>query len=361
MIKEALSMLRMSLKRKTVGYKIYKGTPAQICRQIVDNCFNGDYFQVSAGHFDHFYVRDFAYCCDSLIICGYQTEVIKTIDFALSKFEDHGRFTTTITSNGPEDFFSPTPESLALMLRSIKISGYVLSSGQRAFIEKFAQKINDNYIDKGLLGLLRKDIWFSSIKDHAVRNSSAYDNSMLYLLSDMLDSMKLSNPFDTKEIKKAIIEELFNGKYFYDDMNRKPHISSDANIFPFWCGVIDSRSEFMEILQLFKKAKLEQPYPIKYTRIPQGKYAFPYSFLAPNYEGNTIWMHLGLVFIEVLHKFDKKKAQKYIDVLTGLVDRHKNFLELYNPDGTIYHTLLYSSDESMVWAVMLLRYLEKNG
>ncbi|MCF7861822.1 hypothetical protein K9M79_06270 [Candidatus Woesearchaeota archaeon] len=346
----------MSVQRKTIGYTKYSGTAKDICRQIVEKCYNGRYFQVSVGHFDHFYVRDFAYCCESLIKCGFKNKVRKTIDYSLREFEKFGRFTTTITKNGPEDIFAPTPESLSLMLRSVNISGYELSEAQRKFIENQAHEIYNCYYDKKN-HLLRQNIWFSSIKDHAIRSSSTYNNSMLYLLADMMDTQNLKNPFDKEIIRKAILNHLHNGRFFFSDMSRKSDLSSDANIFPFWCGVIDGKKMFLEILKQFQAARLENPYPIKYTNKLTDKLALPYSLLAPNYEGNTIWMHLGLVFIEVLHKYSSQEAKKYIKILTNLVDKHKNFLELYNPDGTVYHTLLYSSDESMLWASMLLQYL----
>ncbi len=82
-LSEALKILKRSRYVKKHGIKKYKGNANAICKQIIKDCWNGKYFQVSAGHFTSFYVRDFGWCVDSLMKLGYKKEVHKTLDYVL--------------------------------------------------------------------------------------------------------------------------------------------------------------------------------------------------------------------------------------------------------------------------------------
>ena len=40
--------------------------------------------------------------------------------------------------------------------------------------------------------------------------------------------------------------------------------------------------------------------------------------------------------------------------LTQLIEEQGNFLEIYNPDGSVYLRPLYAADESMLWSAKYL-------
>jgi hypothetical protein len=74
-------------------------------------------------------------------------------------------------------------------------------------------------------------------------------------------------------------------------------------------------------------------------------------YINPNYESNTIWVHLGLLWMDVLLRFNKlDDLTKYIKNYSALIMKYKNFLEVYNQDMTPFTSPLYISDDSMVWA-----------
>jgi hypothetical protein len=77
-------------------------------------------------------------------------------------------------------------------------------------------------------------------------------------------------------------------------------------------------------------------------------------FFTKNYEVNSIWMHIGPLYVKLVKKIDKKLAKKYIDSYTKLIEKHKNFLEVFDSKGNIYKTPFYYSDEGMLWAANYL-------
>src|SRR3989344_2702653 len=131
-ISEALRIFRRSLKVRVSGFKKYDGDAKEICERIINDCFNGKYFQTSTGHFCQFWTRDFGMCAESLVKLGYKKEVGMTLEYALDP----------------------------------------------------------------LTSMVRQNVHFSSIKDHYVRNSATYDNCMLVMLKNDLNELKLYNLFN---------------------------------------------------------------------------------------------------------------------------------------------------------------------
>lgn len=347
--------LRMFYRRFEPYHK-YKGTPDEICRQIVDSCWNGHFFQTSLGHFSQFYVRDFAFSLKGLLKLGYSNRVKSSLTYALDIFNRDGRITTTITPDGKSvDYFSYTPESVALIVYCLRELGdkSLITKYQNLIITE-VRKAFDFAFDKEL-SLLRKDLQFSSMKDNSIRQSSCYNNCMLAMLSDNLNILDLKNPFKNFDIKANIKKHFWNGKYFRDDLSGKNYVAGDANTFPFWCRVFDDRKMFISCFNAIKSEGLDKPWPLKYTKLrtPQ---MFPQNILAPNYEGNTIWMHLGGCFLSVVQKYDQKAFKQYLDAYSSIINKYKNYLELFNPDGSIYKSLFYKSDEGMLWAAQYLEF-----
>ena len=65
-------------------------------------------------------------------------------------------------------------------------------------------------------------------------------------------------------------------------------------------------------------------------------------------------MHLGLMYIKVVNSIDKPLAKKYIDQYTKLIEKYKNFLEVFNPDGSPFRSWFYYADEGMLWCANYL-------
>ena len=223
-------------KRSRKQIKEYSGNADQICKQIIKDCWNGKYFQVSNGHFCEFYIRDFGWCIDSLLKLGYNKEVKQTLEYVMEIYSRQG-LKTTITPRGKAvDFFNYAPDSLAYLLRSLRVSKFNIDK-YRFFLEKEIKKCYNLCFNENT-SLVKADKYFSSMKDEAKRRSSCYDNIMLAVISKEADNLKLTNPFSKYDIKSAIKKNFWNGEYFYDDIRRNKKITGDSNIIPFWMEIL---------------------------------------------------------------------------------------------------------------------------
>ena len=190
-LSEAVRIFAHSVKNR-IKYKKYEGDAEQICRQVVNDCWNGRFFQTATSTFSQFWTRDFGWCTQSLLKLDYKEEVHHTLRYALNRFKQHNKITTTITPKG-KPFNTPVPavDSLPWLIHSIRISKFPYHSF-KPFLNKEIRRFFDYFIDPET-GLVKTDLHVSSMKDLSVRNSSCYDNAMVALLAKDLKYMKLEN------------------------------------------------------------------------------------------------------------------------------------------------------------------------
>src|SRR4030042_1823943 len=248
---------RMFLRRIRVGFrgiKKYPGNAEQICSQVVRDCFNREknYFMTSKGHFCELYARDFGWCTEALLSLGYRKEVVNTLNYEL--------------------------------------------------------------VVDGKTGLVRKDKYFSSIKDYALRQSSCYDNCMTAMLANELEEIKaLHNPFKNYDYKKLIIKNFWTGSYFLDDLSGDKRVCGDANFIPFWTGLITDKAMMRKAVAAVRRDGLDKPLPLRYTsRKHREQKMIPLELIAGDYEGGRVGAHLGMMFIRVVSMIDNKLAMQYL-------------------------------------------------
>ena len=337
---------RMSLRKNRI--KEYKGNPEEIAGQIIEDCWNGTYFQTSAGHFQAFYIRDFAYSIKHLISLGYKERVKKTLEFAIGKYYEEKRITTTITKKHKcVDVFAFSTDSLPLLLYSIDVCGCNhLIEKYRTFLNEQIEIYLNRVVDKGNF-LVKPYRYFSTIKDNFLRYSSTYSNSMLALLKEEARKFKLKFKYDNIDYASLIKTKLWSGSYFYDSLKMKDP-SGDANTFPYWTKTITDKEMFKKSYESIKAQELDKPMPLRYTNKSAKSNLF-FNLLVPNYEGDVVWIHLGLCFIDVLFEYSKKDAKEYLLMYREKIKEYKNFLEVYNKNGKPYSSLFYFSDESLIW------------
>jgi len=356
LVSAALNMFFRKLRVASEGIRQYPGNATKICKQIVADCWNGTYFQGSAGHFSQFWLRDFAMSAPALAKLGYKKEIKKTLEWALKIYSKNNKITTTIfPGEKPVDVWSYSTESLPYLLRTLRLFAPNLIIKHKTFLSKQIKYYYDFVLNKKT-GLVRKDYNFSAMKDAVRRESSCYDNVMLALLAEELKEIKnLPNPFKKYNFKKIIEDNFWTGEYFLDDLSSQKYIASDANVVPFWTGLFSSKKMLKSAIKSIQKSKLDRPFPIKYTsKQIKSKERFIANLFTSNYEGNTIWMQIGPMFIALIKKINKKQARDYINQYKYLIEKHKNYLELFNPNGTVYQTPFYYADEGMIWAAMFL-------
>lgn len=349
-LREGLRIFKRAQKIKMCGVKQYKGSAESICQQIIEDCWNDKYFMVSNGHFCEFYMRDFGWCVDSLIKLGYRERCLKTIGRALEQYEKAGRLTTTITpDNKVIDVFSYSPDTLGYLLRTLRqLDAKNLVKKHQNFIKREVKRFFNLVIDKET-GLVRKDRYFSSMKDHAKRKSACYDNCFAAVISECLHYFELDNPFGQWNYKKLIKDNFWKEYYFLDDLSGDTRVAGDANTFPFWLGVIDDKDMLKNSIKTMQENELDKPFPLKYERGKNAKLNFA-DKLVSDYETNAIWVHMAFPYIEIVSRVDKEKAKEYLDSYKALIEKHKNFLEVYTDKGEPFMRTFYASDEGMLWA-----------
>lgn len=346
--------LRM-LARRRAPFRQFFGDDKIICRQIIRECFNGTYFQTSIGHFKEFYMRDFGICCKALIRLGYREQVRMTLDWALQNYKKAGKITTTITPSGKAvDFFSQAVDSYAFLFKSLyELGDNQLVSKYKTFLLDQIVDFHDMVVDPQTK-LVRSDRFFSSMRDNYNRQSSCYDNSMLAMAVHYINKLKLPHSFGNINYQKRILDKYWTGSYFVDDLSKTAIHSGDAQVFPFYCGVIDDKKKFQLCLVEMRKRNLDDPFPLRYSHIRQPQKEHTISFLAPNYEGDVVWLHLGLCFLQVCKKYDKRSFKHYKEKYKKIILQYKTFPEVFTKDEKPYKSLLYQCDEGMLWASLYL-------
>lgn len=353
LLQEALTMVSRRIAVARHGIKKYNGTAEEICSQIVKECWNSTFFQTSTGHFSLFYMRDFGMCVQSLLKAGYEKEVKNTLQFALAVYSRENKCSTTISKSGRGfNVFSYAPDTLAFLLSSLRIAkAHELVEIYKPFLENELEYYYHSVVDDS--GIVKKGN-FSSIKDHAKRQQSCYDSCCIAVVAREAHALNLKNRFN-KNYSEIIKKTFWNGLYFKDTIGHD-YPAGDANVFPYWLRVFDDKKMIRSSIKAMQTENLDKPFPLKYSQQDLNNFFFPLKIVAPNYEGSSIWMHLGLCYVDVVEKVDKKLAEKYRQKYKRIIETHKNFLELFNADGTLYKTLLYHADEGMLWACKFIKH-----
>lgn len=356
--KPGILMFTYALKRRFKGYKKYQGNFEQIAKDILKDCYKQDHFVVSNGHFQQFYCRDFGMITEALLKLGYKKEVFATILYALQTFKKYNKITTTIVDGKPIDYFSYGIDSLPFLMRSIRLA---LQHGMKKdnilhykdFLEQQITYYYETVYDEKTLIKFQH---FSSIKDNYSRPASSYDISAMLGLAIEINSINyilkkayFKVPITINILKKQFKDSYWNGKFFYEDAWKKQHIASDANIFPFYWNIFDNNIRKIACKTLIKEG-LDTHLPIQYRKDADSDgLLLMQRILAPGYEGTSIWLHLGLCYLEQLQYVDKKHTQMVLQKVVKMIEQQKTFVEVFTKDGRPYKSLFYYSDEAMSW------------
>jgi hypothetical protein len=353
---------RMFIRRVQVswgGIRKYDGDPKRICNQIIDDCFDDEnnYFRTSSGHFCEFYCRDFGWSAESLVSLGYKRQVVMTLERAISIFCRHGKVEQSISPGGTAFTFPNrySPDALAFLIRALRVLGdRKMVAKYRNFLESEVLRYFKAVIDKKT-GLVKKDAHFSSMKDYSVRSSSCYDNAITGMLSNDLDALGLPNPFSNYDYALLLKEYFWKKEYFLDDLSGREEVCGDAQVFPFWTGVVKDKHMLKKAIRSVHTAGLDSPFPLKYSSDALANQSMIcLEFFAGDYERDAIWAHVGLLYIQVAAQVNMSLARKLLKKYEDNILLHKNFLEVYDRDGKPFKTLLYYSDEGMIWAANFL-------
>jgi len=346
MIREGIRLWNRSRERKRDGPQEFRGNAKQICKSIVDTCWNGTFFINSLGNYRSFWARDFGLCVDSLLKLKQKERVIKTLSWAIQQYAQAGKITTTILPN-KQCFSFPnlySPDSVAFFFYALH------AANAKNIIEKyrsFLQTELDHFFtlvqDPGT-DLVRQHTQFSGMRDYAVRNSSCYDNTMLIWLSRIARKLK----FDAPRIdSKQLIAHYWMGDYFRDDLTSN-HCTADANIFPFWTGIVQNKTMCKKALSSLHKSCLDNPLSLKYTAVTHERMLWTEIFV-PGWERTAIWTNIGFLYLHLLATTDKKTAKVMFEKWAKTIENHGTVYECYDGKEP-YTSFFYLADEGMLWS-----------
>jgi hypothetical protein len=206
-------------------------------------------------------------------------------------------------------------------------------------------------------GLARASGYFSGPRDCMTGRSTVFANTMIALLIRLLDGDgRLPNPLAGHDLAARIVRQYWTGSYFRDSLDRDLP-SGDANVWPFFFEVVTDRELARRALDTLEARGFTEPLPLRYfeRRLPEAELPIP-RFFTPNYQGDPSWTQLGPAYLHLLKALDRPKMEHHRAKAAALIQRDRNYLELYTTAGRPYRgrALLYYADQGMIWAAMFL-------
>ncbi|MEA2698670.1 MAG: hypothetical protein QOI66_2941 [Myxococcales bacterium] len=347
-----------SFFRAVWGWRRYPGKAPDICRSVIEDCWTGDFFAGSAGHFKQFWTRDLAMCTPALCRLGFRDRVIQSWAFGLDRFERAGKVTTTIFNKRfPRDVYAYACDSVPMTLFALRHAGAQdLIVKHRELLSREIVRFAKTVLDPEL-GMARTDGYFSGPRDCMTGRSTVFANTMIALLARLVeDDPLLPNPFAGIDVRGNMLRQHWTGQYFRDSLCREEP-SGDGNIWPFFFEVFDDKTLQRRSFETLESRGFTTPIPLRYFqhRLPDSELPIPKMF-TPNYQGDPSWTQLGPVYLGLLAGIDRPKMIEHRDRVASFIERDGNYLELYTPDGRPYkgRAMMYHADEGMVWAAMFL-------
>ena len=347
-----------SIVRRLFGWRRYEGDAPAICRAVIEDCWTGDFFAGSVGHFKQFWTRDLAMCTPALCRMGFRDRVVKSWAFALERFERAGKVTTTIFNRRfPRDVYAYACDSVPMLLFALRHCGAGdLILKHRELLGREIRRFADTVLDRDL-GMARTDGYFSGPRDCMTGRSTAFGNTMIALLARLVeDDPVLPNPFAGVDVRANMLHQLWTGEFFRDSLCRQAP-SGDGNIWPFFFDIFDDTDMRRSAFATLEARGFTKPIPLRYfeQRLPESELPIPKMF-TPNYQGDPSWTQLGPVYLSLLADIDRDRMIQHRDNMAAFIERDGNYLELYTPDGRPYRgrAFLYYADEGMIWAAMFL-------
>ncbi|NOZ80471.1 MAG: hypothetical protein GXP63_02265 [DPANN group archaeon] len=362
---EALRFLRFRIRRGIHGYHAYAGDAEHIAEQIIGDCWNAEdrFFQTSANHYPQFFSRDFGMITESLLHLGYREKVKDTLLYALSRFQKAGRVTAVITPRGiPFDYFGQASDSLPFLTRSlVLLDDPVLIQRYHAFLSRQASSYFHRIIDPKT-GLPKKGLHLVGMRDHAVRDQGCYATCMAGMLKQNLQKLHIESPLQDNDYGSLLLEHYWKEDRFLDDLSGYTGFTGDANLMPFYTGIINDKDRFRQVKEKMKEYRLEQPFPLRYFNEQTKEHRmFWTEFFVPNWEMDTVWGHLGMMFLETVARLDPEGLETDLVAWKRQIEKDQTFIEVHHPDGKPYRSLFYAADEGMSWAAIFLRLWRNHG
>lgn len=333
----------------------FEGDAKQICAQIIDRLWEGDFYRTSLGHFDFFWMRDFGTVSQSLVHLGYTERVHHTLHWIMRRYRRAGIVKQCVDKAG-NVFNAPARKSidaLPWLFHSLVVSDYPLNKTEHAFLQKQLKIFAKSFLDPMTGNILQQR--YAEMRDAVYYDRSAYSVALVGRMAFCANKLGLDFPYEQAHYRHILMRDYWNDDYFNADMDSTA-FSSECALMPFFLKVVTDEKKMSRTFDYINKIKLNQPYPLKYgTRSEEFEYRVGMGpRLMPNYTGSSIWTWHGTFYLHLLKRYERPEYHTQYENFAAMIERHKTYPELLNPDGSWYKVPIYKSDPGMVWAALFL-------
>ena len=338
----------------------YRGTSEEICRRVVEDCWNGHYFQAGLDHLDQFWIRDFAICLEGLIDLGFEDQARACLRWALLRYERCGAVTTTIFhGRDAVDVFHYSSDSFPFLLYALeRLDMREARRRFRPLLERERQRYRQELFEAD--GTVNTTRMFSATKDTMLFSGTCFTHVMAAWCQRLLLRCPELEPFEgLVDLDALVLERFWTGGFFKNDVHSEPMIcSGDANFWPFWCGIVEDVGMLEKSVTAVRREGLTTPFPLKYHGRPYPeKEVFVQKCFVPNYQGDSIWTFFSCQWIELAARVDREAAKRDLGRYEDMLQRYGNWWEVFEPDGSgpLQGNFGHGSDWGMLWAASLPR------
>ena len=218
-------------------------------------------------------------------------------------------------------------------------------------------------------GLVRRDIHVSSARDAANRQSSFYDNVILWKTQQLAASLGLAqfSGDDADQLRQTILARFWDARegHFIDDLaSGHEHSYSSDWLIALTTGflepvVADDRTRLEKISAYIDKQHIAEPVPIRYANAnPTEQNRFVKLFVG-SYGGTATWSYWGMSYIKMQIALYQQTgqavyanhAQKALDAWQRIIVRDRGFPETLDARGNLLVTPFYESIRTNGWVV----------
>ena len=377
------------VRRALRGHPRREGTAEEILRAGLEGCWSGVYLTASPGHYRQLWTRDTGFAAPALVRLGspWPERLLASLGWAIDVWRDRrSHVSTTINPllRRPVDIFDYGVDSLPLLLASLRsltrsadpavaARAAALAHEHRAWIESEVRHFVAEVVD-GETGLVRTDRHFSAHRDTFRNASTAYANTMVALLGRTVAETGwgpdlLSRWFVDRAPGSAgaldwgalLRRELWMGDRFRDRLGSGA-TSGEANVWPFFTGLVDDRSMQAAALETLRREGFAAPYPLRFDVVHNADELVPaFRLWSADYQTTTSWTSLGSIYLSLLREVDPAAAAGELQRMRELILRDGTFWEVIDGDGRPWRSRsgLSVSDHSMLWGAILLATLEQ--
>jgi hypothetical protein len=370
---------RVRVGRALRGHRRYEGTAEEILRAGLEACWSGEYLTASAGHYRQFWTRDTGFAAAALVRLGgpWPERLLSSLRWAVDAWRRRRTHVTTTINpllRWPIDVFDYGVDSLPLLLASLRSlassSDGRIASDAAAFagkhggwiaaeIEHFVERVVDPDT-----GLVRSDRRFSAHRDTFVNRSTAYANTMVALLGRTVAETgwgpdALSRHFQG-DWGSLLRRRFWMGDRFRDRLGAD-ETSGEANVWPFFAGLIDDREMLAAALATLRRDGYTTPYPLRFqaSHRPDGL-LLVYRLWSPDYQTTASWTSIGSIYLSLLRETDPMAAAEELGRMRRLIERDGVHWEVLDARGQPWRSRggLSVSDASMLWGAILLEMMQ---